>query len=156
MHRITHTQVVPTMFVRMLKLPDEVRADVRRVVAARARSTPPRPARSPVKEQMIDWWGPIVWEYYGGTEGNGLTWCNSQEWLAHKGTVGRAVVGALHICDDDGNELPPGETGTVYFADGTAVRVPQRSGEDRRRPATPRAGPRSATSATSMPTATCT
>ena len=67
---------------------------------------------------MIDWWGPIIWEYYAGTEGNGVTLVNSDEWLAHPGTVGRAVVGVLHICDDDGNELPAGETGTVYFADG--------------------------------------
>src|SRR5258708_9879194 len=67
---------------------------------------------------MIDWWATIVWEYYGGTEGNGLTICNASEWMAHKGTVGRAIVGTLRICDEDGNELPTGEAGTVYFADG--------------------------------------
>ena len=67
---------------------------------------------------MIDWWGPIIWEYYAGTEGMGMTLVNATEWLAHKGTVGRAVVGVLHICDDDGNELPPGENGGVYFSDG--------------------------------------
>jgi acyl-CoA synthetase (AMP-forming)/AMP-acid ligase II len=65
---------------------------------------------------MMDWWGPILWEYYAGTEGNGLTVVNSQEWLAHPGTVGRAMVGVVHICDEDGRELPPGETGTVYFS----------------------------------------
>ena len=116
-HRITHTQLVPTMFVRFLKLPDEVRrrhdvSSLRCAIHAAA------PCPIPIKEQMIDWWGPIIWEYYGGTEGNGLTMCNSAEWLKHKGTVGRAVVGELRICDDAGNELPPGEPGTVYFAGG--------------------------------------
>ena len=81
---------------------------------------------------MIEWWGPIVWEYYGGTEGNGLTMCNASEWLAHKGTVGRAVVGTLRICDEDGNELPPGEAGTVYFADGRPFEYHNDPEEDRR------------------------
>ena len=67
---------------------------------------------------MIKWWGPIIWEYYGGTEGNGLTMCNAEEWMAHKGTVGKAMVGKLKICDDEGNELATGESGTVYFAEG--------------------------------------
>jgi long-chain acyl-CoA synthetase len=116
-HKISHTQVVPTMFVRFLKLPDEVRlrhdmSSLRCAIHAAA------PCPIPVKEKMIDWWGPIIWEYYGGTEGNGLTLCNASEWLAHKGTVGRAVVGQLRICDDAGNEVPPGEPGTVYFAGG--------------------------------------
>jgi long-chain acyl-CoA synthetase len=117
LHRITHTQVVPTMFVRLLKLPDAQRlahdlSSLRIAIHAAA------PCPVPVKQQMIDWWGPIVWEYYAGTEGMGMTLVNSTEWLAHKGTVGRAVVGVLHICDDDGNELPPGENGGVYFSDG--------------------------------------
>ena len=116
-YKITHTQLVPTMFVRFLKLPDEVRlkydmSSLRCAIHAAA------PCPIPVKEKMIDWWGPIIWEYYGGTEGNGLTMCNSAEWLAHKGTVGRAVMGQLRICDDAGNEVPPGEPGTVYFAGG--------------------------------------
>jgi fatty-acyl-CoA synthase len=64
---------------------------------------------------MFDWWGPIIWEYYGGSELNGLTVVSPPDWLAHPGTVGRAVLGTLHICDDDGNELPPGEPGLVYF-----------------------------------------
>ena len=116
-HRITHTQVVPTMFVRFLKLPDEVRAkyDVSSLKCAIHAAAP---CPIPVKERMIEWWGPIVWEYYGGTEGNGLTMCNATEWMAHKGTVGKAVVGKLKICDDAGAELPAGEPGTVYFADG--------------------------------------
>jgi len=118
-HRVTHTQVVPTMFVRMLKLPEGQRrthdlSSLRCAIHAAA------PCPVPVKEQMIDWWGPVVWEYYAGTEGMGMTLVNSAEWLAHKGTVGRAVVGVLHICDDDGRELPPGENGGVYFSDGKA------------------------------------
>jgi long-chain acyl-CoA synthetase len=116
-HRITHTQVVPTMFVRFLKLPDEVRAKYD-VSSLRCAIHAAAPCPIPVKEKMIEWWGPIVWEYYGGTEGNGLTMCNATEWMAHKGTVGKAVVGKLKICDDTGEELPAGEPGTVYFADG--------------------------------------
>ena len=116
-HGITHSQLVPTMFVRFLKLPDAVRlkydmSSLRCAIHAAA------PCPIPTKEKMIDWWGPILWEYYAGTEGNGLTMCNSTEWLAHKGTVGRAVVGTVKICDEDGNELPQGEAGTIYFADG--------------------------------------
>jgi long-chain acyl-CoA synthetase len=118
-HRITHTQVVPTMFVRMLKLPEAERrrhdlSSLRCAIHAAA------PCPVPVKERIIDWWGPIVWEYYAGTEGMGMTLVNSADWLTHKGTVGRAVVGVLHICDDDGRELAPGENGGVYFSDGKA------------------------------------
>ena len=116
-YKITHTQVVPTMFVRFLKLPDEVRAKYD-VSSLRCAIHAAAPCPIPTKEAMINWWGPIVWEYYGGTEGNGLTMCNSEEWMAHKGTVGRAIVGKVRICDDEGNELPTGESGTVYFAEG--------------------------------------
>ncbi len=116
-HRITHTQLVPTMFVRMLKLPPEARAR-RDVSSLKCAIHAAAPCPIPVKEQMIAWWGPVLWEYYAGTEGNGMTMVNSGEWLAHKGTVGRAVVGKLKICDDEGKELPAGEAGTVYFAEG--------------------------------------
>jgi long-chain acyl-CoA synthetase len=130
-YKATHTQLVPTMFVRFLKLPDDVRlrydvSSLRCAIHAAA------PCPIPVKEKMIAWWGPIIWEYYAGTEGNGLTLCNSQEWLAHKGTVGKAVVGSLRICDDDGNELPAGEPGTIYFADGNPFKYhndPKKTGE---------------------------
>jgi long-chain acyl-CoA synthetase len=132
-YRVSHTQVVPTMFVRFLKLPDEARLkyDVSSLKCA-IHAAAPCPV--PVKEKMIEWWGPIIWEYYGGTEGNGLTMCNSTEWLAHKGTVGRAVVGKLKICDDAGNELPTGESGTVYFADGRVFEYhndPKKTAESR-------------------------
>ncbi|HSI00108.1 MAG TPA: AMP-binding protein [Reyranella sp.] len=132
-YRITHTQLVPTMFVRFLKLPDEVRLKYD-VSSLRCAIHAAAPCPIPVKEAMIAWWGPIIWEYYGGTEGNGLTMCNSAEWLAHKGTVGRAVVGQLRICDDAGNEVPPGEPGTVYFAGGREFAYhndPQKTAESR-------------------------
>jgi long-chain acyl-CoA synthetase len=132
-YRVTHTQLVPTMFVRFLKLPDAVRLkhDVSSLECAIHAAAP---CPIPVKEKMIEWWGQVVWEYYGGTEGNGLTMCNSAEWMAHKGTVGRAVVGTLKICDDAGNELPAGESGTVYFADGRAFEYhndPKKTAESR-------------------------
>ena len=116
-HRLTHGQFVPTMFVRMLKLPeaDRLRYDVSSLkVAIHAAA----PCPVPVKQAMRDWWGPVIHEYYAGTEGNGFCAAGPQEWLAHPGTVGRPLLGAVHICDDDGRELPPGETGTIYFSDG--------------------------------------
>ncbi len=117
MRKITATQVVPTMFVRMLKLPEEVREryDVSTITAA-VHAAAPCPV--PVKEQMIDWWGPVIHEYYAGTEGNGFVYCNSEQWLEHRGTVGQAIIGTIHIVDDDGNEVPVGEEGTVYFEGG--------------------------------------
>ncbi len=113
-YRITHSQWVPTMFVRMLKMPEDLR---RRYDLSSHRGAVHAAAPCPVevKRAMIDWWGPILYEYYGGSEGNGLTAVDSHEWLAHPGTVGRAALGALHICDDAGTEVPVGETGLVYF-----------------------------------------
>jgi long-chain acyl-CoA synthetase len=116
-YRITHSQWVPTMFVRMLKLPEEVRnrydvSSLRCAIHAAA------PCPVPIKEQMIAWWGPVLYEYYAGTEGNGFVQLNSEEWLAHKGSVGRPLNCELHICDDDGNEVPVGESGTIYFGGG--------------------------------------
>jgi long-chain acyl-CoA synthetase len=118
-HRITHTQVVPTMFVRLLKLPLEVRRryDLSSLTTAIHAAAP---CPIPVKEQMIAWWGPIIHEYYGGTEGNGLCALNATEWLAHKGSVGRALLGTVRICDDAGRELPIGEAGAIYFAGGNS------------------------------------
>jgi long-chain acyl-CoA synthetase len=76
------------------------------------------PCPVPVKEQMIAWWGPVIYEYYAGTEGNGFCFITSAEWLAHKGSVGRAILGELKICGDDGEELPPRTEGVVHFANG--------------------------------------
>jgi fatty-acyl-CoA synthase/long-chain acyl-CoA synthetase len=115
-HRVTQSQLVPTMFVRMLKLPDEARAryDVSSLKGA-IHAAAPCPVD--VKAKMIDWWGPILIEYYAGSEGNGVTVSTSQDWLAHRGTVGRAVVGKVKILDESDQEVSTGEIGTVYFAD---------------------------------------
>nr|MBA3655689.1 AMP-binding protein [Actinomycetota bacterium] len=78
------------------------------------------PCPVPIKQQMIDWWGPVIYEYYAGTEGNGFVHCNSEEWLAHPGTVGKSILGTLHICDEDGSEMPSGEPGTIYFESASA------------------------------------
>jgi long-chain acyl-CoA synthetase len=117
-HRITHSQVVPTMFSRMLKLPEEVRkaadtSSLETIIHAAA------PCPVPVKQQMIEWWGPIIVEYYGATEANGFTFCDSHEWLAHPGTVGKPILGEVVILDEDGKECPTGTPGTVWFRGAT-------------------------------------
>ena len=117
-YRATHSQLVPTMFVRLLKLAPETRAkydisSLRGAVHAAA------PCPVEVKQQMIDWWGPVLVEYYAGTEGNGVTIINSKEWLQHKGSVGRAYVGKLRIVNEEtGAMQPPGVDGVVYFDGG--------------------------------------
>ena len=115
--RITHSQWVPTMFVRLLKLDKHVREKfdisyMKMAVHADA------PCPVDVKEQMIGWWGPIVHEYYAGTENNGFCSITPNEWLQHKGSVGRASQGKLHICDEEGMPLELGQTGAVYFSEG--------------------------------------
>jgi len=112
--RVTHTQVVPTMLVRVLKLPPE-RGRGHDLSSLRALVHAAAPCPPEVKEQFIDWLGPIVYEYYSGTEGSGLTFITPQEWLSHRGSVGRSLVGVPHICDDFGAEVPVGTAGTVYF-----------------------------------------
>jgi long-chain acyl-CoA synthetase len=112
--KVTTAQWVPTHFVRMLKLPEETRArydtsSLKAVFHAAA------PCPIPVKEQMIAWWGPIINEYYAGTEGNGFCAINSEEWLRKKGSVGKGLTAAVKICDEEGNALPPRAEGTVYF-----------------------------------------
>jgi long-chain acyl-CoA synthetase len=116
-YQVTHSQWVPTMFVRMLKLPVEVRTrfDVSSLQCA-IHAAAPCPV--PIKEQMIDWWGPVLFEYYAGTEGNGFVQLNSHEWLEHKGSVGKPLNCELHVCDDEGNEVPQGESGTIFFGGG--------------------------------------
>src|SRR5215470_616846 len=115
-HRVTHAQFVPTMFVRMLRLPAAERerydtSSLQVVLHAAA------PCPVAVKQQMLDWWGPIINEYYARTEDIGSTFITAQEWLAHPGSVGRPMA-ECHIVGADGRELPPGQTGLVYFAGG--------------------------------------
>lgn len=116
-HQISVSQVVPTMFVRMLKLPEETRAkyDVSSLQVCMHAAAP---CPVDVKRRMIEWWGPVIHEYYAGTEGNGFVYCNSERWLEHPGTVGTAILGIIHIVGEDGEELPVGEAGTVYFEGG--------------------------------------
>ena len=132
-YRVTHSQLVPTMFSRMLKLPEEVRrkydlSSLEFTVHAAA------PCPVPVKEQMIDWWGPIVHEYYGATEGLGFATCDSAEWLAHRGTVGKIILGELHVLDDDMQPVPQGTPGTLWFKTATPFEYfndPQKTAETR-------------------------
>jgi long-chain acyl-CoA synthetase len=114
-HRVTTTHMVPTQFHRLLLLPEEVRrrydtSSLRHVLHAAA------PCPVDVKRRMLEWWGPVIYEYYGATEGGG-TLVGPEEWLARPGTVGRAWGGGaeVRILDDEGKELPPGEIGTVYL-----------------------------------------
>jgi long-chain acyl-CoA synthetase len=115
---VTHSQLVPTMFSRMLKLPAETRTryDLSSLeIAIHAAA----PCPGAVKEDMIKWWGPIIHEYYGATEGLGFTACNSEQWLAHRGTVGKVLLGDLHILDENMKACPVGTPGTVWFKTAT-------------------------------------
>src|SRR5438552_10690205 len=111
---ITHTQLVPTMFSRMLKLPEEVRKryDLSSLEIA-IHAAAPCPAL--VKDDMIKWWGPIIHDYYGATEGLGFTACDSPQWLAHRGTVGKVLLGELHVLDESMKPCPKGTPGTLWF-----------------------------------------
>lgn len=116
-HRITHSQWVPTMFVRLLKLPQEVRekydlSSMQMAVHAAA------PCPIEVKHEMLAWWGDIIHEYYAGTENNGFTAITSREWRVHPGSVGRAKLGVIHICGETGEELPVGQEGEIFFENG--------------------------------------
>ncbi|AGZ51705.1 fatty-acid--CoA ligase FadD4 [Mycobacterium kansasii] len=116
-YRVTHGQFVPAMFTRMLKLPDRVRnsydiSSLKRVMHAAA------PCPVEIKKQMMDWWGPIVDEYYASSEAIGSTLITAEDWLAHPGSVGKPMQGAVHILDPDGNELPPGQPGEIFFEGG--------------------------------------
>ena len=113
-HRVTHSQWVPTMFVRLLNLDESVRSRYDLSTHQTAiHAAAPCPVQ--VKAQMIDWWGPILIEYYAGTERNGSTVIYSDEWLSRPGSVGKARSGVLHICREDGAEVGAGDTGLVYF-----------------------------------------
>ncbi|MGP8122977.1 MAG: AMP-binding protein [Xanthobacteraceae bacterium] len=117
-YKVTHSQLVPTMFSRMLKLPEDVRRryDLSSLEIA-IHAAAPCPVA--VKEDMIKWWGPIIHEYYGATEGLGFTACDSAQWLAHKGTVGKVLLGDLHILDENMQPSPVGTPGTVWFKTAT-------------------------------------
>lgn len=118
-YRVTCAQFVPTMFSRMLNLAE---ADRKRFHISSLRLAIHAAAPCPIgiKKAMMDWWGPILWEYYAGTELNGFCLCKPQDWLDRPGTVGRPVVGNVHILDDHGHEQPPGEVGLIYFGGGPA------------------------------------
>ncbi|NWK96280.1 acyl-CoA synthetase [Sphingobium lactosutens] len=118
-HHVTHAWFVPTHFIRMLKLPEDVRerydlSSLRLVYHAAA------PCPVEVKKAMMTWFGPIIHEFYSGTEANGLTTIGPKEWLERPGSVGRAYWGSIRICGEDGEPLPAGATGAIYFADGYA------------------------------------
>jgi len=116
-HKVTHGQFVPAMFTRMLKLPEQVRtrydvSSLKRVIHAAA------PCPVEVKKAMMDWWGPIVDEYYASSEAIGATFIFAEDWLKHPGSVGKPLNSVVHILDEDGNELPPGRPGEIYFEGG--------------------------------------
>ncbi|MBT8427751.1 MAG: acyl-CoA synthetase [Erythrobacter sp.] len=113
-YRITDSQWVPTHFVRMLKLEPHERegydlSSHQRALHAAA------PCPVPIKREMIEWWGPIINEYYAGSEGIGMTLIKAEDWLSHPGSVGKAIYGKIHVCDGDGNELPAGQDGLLFF-----------------------------------------
>ncbi|MDH7975760.1 acyl-CoA synthetase [Sphingomonas sp. AR_OL41] len=132
-YHVNASQWVPTHFVRMLKLPEEVRTryDLSSLkVAIHAAA----PCPIPVKHAMIDWWGPVLYEYYAGSEGNGLTAIDSAQWLTHPGSVGKAAYGVLHVCNEAGEELGPDEEGLIYFEGGSAFEYhndPEKTAEAR-------------------------
>jgi long-chain acyl-CoA synthetase len=132
-YRVTHSQLVPTMFNRLLKLPAEVRMryDLSSLQVA-IHAAAPCPIQ--IKQRMIDWWGPIVHEYYGATEGLGFTACDSHEWLAHRGTVGKVMLGELHILDEQMRPAAKGVPGEVWFKTATPFEYfndPQRTAQSR-------------------------
>jgi long-chain acyl-CoA synthetase len=114
-YRVSHSQWVPIMFIRMLKLPTALRESYD-ITSMKVAIHAAAPCPIEIKEKMINWWGEIVFEYYSSSEGIGVTMINSTDWLTHKGSVGLPVVGELHIVDSDGSELPPGENGVIYFS----------------------------------------
>ena len=131
-HRVTNLHLVPTQFTRLLRLDEETRAahDLSSLVAVHHGAAP---CPEPTKRAMIDWLGPIVSEYYGGTEGGFISMISAEEWLERPGSVGRPLpIMTVTVVDDDGNELPAGEIGQLWFASAARdrLRVPQCSGED--------------------------
>ncbi|HEY3653375.1 MAG TPA: AMP-binding protein [Steroidobacteraceae bacterium] len=115
--RVTHAQFVPTMFTRMLQLPEAVRSSFN-LGSLRAVIHSAAPCPASVKRAMIEWWGPIIWEFYGASEGHGATMLNSEEWMSHPGSVGKPIFGEPHIVAEDGTEAPPNVIGDIYFRGG--------------------------------------
>src|ERR1019366_8718618 len=116
-YRVTHTQMVPTMFIRTLKLPEPMRRKYdHSTLKVAIHASAPCPIT--IKEQMIAWWGPKIFEYYAGTESNGFCAIDSSQWLQHKGSVGKQLMGKVHIVGDEGAELATGEAGTIFFEGG--------------------------------------
>jgi long-chain acyl-CoA synthetase len=135
-YRVTHGQFVPAMFVRMLKLPESVRnsydiSSLKRVVHAAA------PCPVDIKKQMLQWWGPIVDEYYSSSEGAGITFITADDWVKHPGSVGKPLLGVAHIVDENGDDVPAGQPGQVYFDMGPVAFVyhndPEKTAESRDR-----------------------
>lgn len=120
-YRVTHSQWVPTMMHRMYRLPDDAKSrydlSSHQVAVHAAAPCPPE-----LKHEIIRWWGPVVHEFYAGSEACGFTAINTEEWLSHPGSVGRAVLGVAHITDESGNELPLGQVGHIYFSDGPQIK----------------------------------
>lgn len=118
-HAVSDSQWVPTMFIRMLKLDPEQRCEFD-VSSMKVAIHAAAPCPVAVKQQMMDWWGPVLWEYYAGTELNGFCLVRPDEWLARPGTVGRPLIGSIHILDEVGDDQPANVPGTIYFGDGPA------------------------------------
>ena len=113
-YSVSMSQWVPTMFVKMFKLPEDIRKKYN-LSSHKCAIHAAAPCPIKIKKMMIEWWGPIIHEFYAGSEGNGFIACNSEEWMAHEGTVGKPIVGIPHICNDEGEELLIGEEGTIWF-----------------------------------------
>ena len=132
-HRISHLHMVPTMFVRLLRLPEEVKrrhdlSSLRHVVHAAA------PCPPEVKRAMIEWWGPVIMEYSGSTESGVVVFCDAEQWLARPGTVGKPLPDCtVRILDDDGKPLPTGETGEIYMRNGGLPEFTYHGKDDKRR-----------------------
>lgn len=114
-HQVTHSQWVPTMFTRLLALPNKCKrkystSSLKAAIHAAA------PCPKDVKLAMLDWWGDVIYEFYAGSEAIGASVIGPRDWRMRPGSVGRAVVGEIHVIDEAGMELPPGEIGTVYFS----------------------------------------
>ncbi len=129
-YRVTHSQWVPTMFHRLLSLPEATRKAVdlsSMKIAVHAAA----PCPVPTKQAMIDWWGPVIFEYYSCTEGIGMTFVDSKSWLSKPGTVGRALLGKVHVVGEDGREVPAGVDGLIHFSGGVPFSYHKDDGKTR-------------------------